>query len=360
MAVLTTPNLTLTKLVDGFSFSVKLAVLPDGTFLVTEKNTGFVRRVDTEFQLQAYPVLDVPVNQASERGLLGIALHPEFVRNRYVYISYVPTISGQDSEDRQDASELRVSRFQLDHHGGAGPLETIVTLTARPGPYHNGGCLLFGPDGKLYLSLGELNRHANIVSQLKGNPRGKILRYNDDGSIPADNPFGTGNPIVVYGLRNAFGFAVEAQGNRLLVSDNGARGHDELSLALPGDNLGWPLIWGVADTWYERLAAGVLGRRYRSPMWESFQKNMTPTAVQVMPNNMYGPGMAGRVLMAGFGFGEIDVLQFALDDQTRSIVMAQGPFIEDLPRIGDLQFDASGRLYILTTDALYRAEPITP
>ncbi len=297
--------------------------------------------------MQKQPVLDVAVNQVSERGLLGIAAHPRFTRNRYVYIAYVASASGQDSSGRRDVSDIQVVRFQLDRTGMAGPLEAVATLPARPGPNHNGGALLFGPDGKLYVSLGELNRHANIVSQLKGTPRGKILRYNDDGSIPADNPFGADNPIYIYGLRNAFGFAFEGQGNRLFVSDNGPKGHDELSKAAPGDNLGWPLIWGVADTWYERLAAWFLGKRYRQPMWESFQSHVAPTAVQIIPNDLYGSSMAGRLLVAGFRFDTTPVRQFALDDTTRSIVVGQGTFLDDVSTIVDMQFDSDGRLYIL-------------
>lgn len=352
------PNIKLTKLTDGFDFSVKMALLPNGAFVVTEKSTGFVRWVAPTFQLRQQPVVDVAVNHASERGLLGIAAHPDFAQQPYVYISYVASGSGRDSDDSKDVSDIRIVRFKLRADGTAGTLETIITLPVHPGPYHNGGCILFGPDGKLYVSLGELNRNANIISQLRSNPRGKILRYNDDGTIPADNPFGETNPIYVYGLRNSFGFDFKLQRRGLYISDNGPKGHDKLSVALPGENLGWPFIWGVADQWYERLAARFIGEHYRHPMWETFAHHMAPTAVRVVPNDFYGTPMKGRLLMGGF----VDprLIQFSLDQATRTQVIAQGTFLESLPSIVDLQFNPIGQLYILTANALYRVDPAMP
>jgi len=320
---LSTSNVKLTKLTEGFDFSVKMTLLPDGSFLVTEKNTGFVRRVSPTFHLQHEPVIDIAVNHASERGLLGIAAHPEFSRNGYVYIFYVASDSGRDTDHPKAASDIRVARFQLDRDGVAQAPQTLITLPVRPGPFHNGGCILFGPDRNLYVSLGELNRHANMISQLKGNPRGKILRYHDDGSIPADNPLGADNPIYVYGLRNTFGFSFDPRGRGLFVSDNGPNGHDKLSLAMPGENLGWPLIWGVVDQWYERLAARFLGRRYRHPIWESFERRPAPTAVGVIPNDVYGLGMSGRILLGQYM--EAGVRQFTLDAATMSVATGFRP-----------------------------------
>lgn len=354
-AVLTPPQLRVTKLTEGFAFGVKMALLPDGRFLITEKQTGFVRLVGADFKLRSQPVLDVAVNYASERGLLGIAAHPDFPHNPSVYIAYIASAAETDQDDREAVGDFHVARFRLTGTTAAGPLQTLIRLPARPGPYHNGGCLRFGPDGKLYVSLGELNRHANLNSQRKGDRRGKILRYNDDGTIPRDNPFGADNPVYVYGIRNAFGFAFETQGAGLFVSDNGANGHDRLSKALAGENLGWPLVWGGVDTWYERLAAWWLATRFRAPLWESFEAHVVPTAVQVLPNDLYGPNLRGRVLMSSFAQGHL--LQFALDDATRHTLVGSGRFIDGLSNIVDVQLDPEGRVYVLTIKALYRLDP---
>lgn len=348
-------HVKLTPVVDHLSFAVKMALLPDGRILLTEKETGKVRLITPSFEIKPQPVVDVAVNYASERGLLGIAAHPDFAHNGYVYVFYVASATDADSDDREHPGPIHIARFRLNGNSAAGPVEPLLTLPAQPGPYHNGGCIRFGPDGKLYVSLGELNRNISVVSLLKHSPRGKILRYNDDGSIPADNPFGADNPVYIYGIRNAFGFAFDRQGKGMLVSDNGPNGHDRLSSARAGENLGWPLVWGTVDRWYERPVAWWFGKRYRRPLWESFQDHVVPTAVEVLPDDHFGSAMAGRVLMTAFGQGRI--VQFTLDGATRRIATGLGTWANGLSRLVDLQVAADGNLYALTTDRLYRIEP---
>lgn len=347
------PALRLTPVVDNLSFAVKMALLPDGRILLTEKESGKVRLITRTFDVVSSPVVDLAVNYASERGLLGIAAHPQFTQNGFVYVFYVSSETADDSDDREHSGPIHIARFRLHGNVATGKIETLLTLPSQPGPYHNGGCMRFGPDGKLYISLGELNRNINVVSLLKNSPRGKILRYNDNGSMPKDNPFGPDNPVYIYGVRNAFGFAFDLSEKGVFVSDNGPRGHDRLSKAQGGENLGWPLIWGSVDRWYEGPIAWWFGKPYRRPLWESFHEHVVPTAVQVLPDDHFGPDMTGRILMSAFGQGRI--MQFALD-HTRNIVTGLGTWAKDLPRLVDLQLAADGNLYALSTDRLYRIE----
>ncbi len=149
-----TPTFEVEKLTEGFTFAVKMAFLPDGRLLVTEKETGYVRLVNAGFSLQPEPIVDVAVNHLKERGLMGIAVHPAVAQNGYVYIYYMASSTGHDSKLRDEIDDIRIARFQLSDTAGpngttvtaASNLETIISLTARPGPYHNGG-IQFGPDG---------------------------------------------------------------------------------------------------------------------------------------------------------------------------------------------------------------------
>jgi len=150
------------------------------------------------------------------------------------------------------------------------------------------------------------------------------------------------------------GFAFDPVDRGLLVSDNGPKGHDSLTKALPGENLGWPLAWGRVDSWYERFASWWLGQRFRPPLWESFAEHTVPTAVQVLVDDSYGPAMAGRVLVGEYGTER--VRQFSLPERTQHSGLGVGEFLGGLSGIVDLQFGADGRLYILTTSALHRVE----
>lgn len=357
MQELLPPNVNIHKLVDNLAFAVKMTWLPDGRLLITEKTSGVVRLIESTFKVVEQPVVDLAVNSLKERGLLGITAHPDFEQNKYVYIYYVAPASPHDSTDREDVSGIHIARFRLSGIVADAPPQTIIALPYHPGPYHIGGCILFGPDRKLYVSVGELNHNANLYSQLKHSPRGKLLRYNDDGTIPPDNPFGPDSAVFVYGVRNVFGFAFDNIGSGLFISDNGPKGHDELSKGFAGENLGWPLIWGIADTWYERIALRFLGERYRSPFWETFEGHAAPTAVQVIPNDLYGPQMRGRILMSEFVRGQ--VRQFSLDETIRSHPVGTGMFVEDVAGVVDLQFGPDGKLYILTINALYRVDPVS-
>lgn len=352
------PELSIVTLADSLEFAVQLAFLPDGRRLYTEKETGRVRLMEEDGGLAPRPLLDVPVAFSGERGLAGLTLGPDFVRDRFLYIWYTASPTAEDTHDRQPEG---VAGIFVERHVLAGeslapePGRRILTLPARPGPFHNGGNIRFGPDARFYASLGELDKNASLNAQRTDMPMGSILRYNADGTIPTDNPLGPDNPIWVYGLRNPFGFTFDPADGTLWIADNGPAGHDRVLRMDPGENAGWPFVWGLPTNPLERMAAAVLGDRFRPAVWESYGARVAPTGIVVLRDHAYGPALDGRVLVGFYNTGRI--LQLELDP-TRTRVVREGTFAEGLAGgITDLELGPDGRLYALTATHLYRLDP---
>ncbi|HEY7472708.1 MAG TPA: PQQ-dependent sugar dehydrogenase [Gemmatimonadota bacterium] len=352
------PEVQIATVADSLEFAVQLAFLPDGRRLYTEKGTGRVRLMAADGSVAPRPVIDVPVAFSGERGLAGLTLSPEFVRDRALYIWYTASPTAEDTHDREPegVAGVFVERYRLaDDSIAGGSGERILTLPARPGPFHNGGNVRFGPDGRLYVSLGELNKNASLNAQRTDEPMGSILRYNADGSIPVDNPLGIENPIWVYGLRNPFGFTFDAADGTLWIADNGPAGHDRVLRMDPGENAGWPFVWGLPTNPVERIAAAVIGDRFRAAVWESYGARVAPTGIVVLRDHAYGPALDGRVLVGFYNTGRI--LQLELD-ATRTQVVRAGTFLDGLSGgITDLELGPDGRLYVLTATHLYRIDP---
>lgn len=204
-----------------------LAFLPSGDVLVTERS-GTLQRVNDgkEFAIPG-------VQHTGEGGLMGIALHPDFSANKWLYL-YLTTESG-------DGLTNRLERYRFDNDRLR---DKKVIIENIPGASnHDGGRIAFGPDGKLYVTTGDAG--VEDAAQDKTTLAGKILRLNDDGSIPADNPFGSA--VYSYGHRNPQGIAWDDKG-QLWSSEHGRSGamsgYDEINLIKKGANYGWPVIEG--------------------------------------------------------------------------------------------------------------------
>lgn len=218
--------LTAQLVTDGATFPTALRFLPDGDILFTEKNTGNVRIIENGALLPD-PVFHVDVNTSGERGLLGLAVDPNFASNNFVYIFYTKS-SGTENE---------VLRFTITGNVGGSATPIVSGLPANS--IHDGGRIAFGPDGKLYVTLGDVGTSSN--SQTDATPAGKVLRYNPNGSIPGDNPVG-GNPMFAKGLRNSFGLAIDQNSGTVYLSENGPGCGDEINLITSGQNYGWPVV----------------------------------------------------------------------------------------------------------------------
>jgi glucose/arabinose dehydrogenase len=300
------PNLAVRTVVSGLVTPSTMAFLGPNDFLVLEKNTGAVKRV-VNGAVQA-TVLDLSVNSASERGLLGIALHPRFPANPGVYLYWTCRSTVEPDGDpfrpeeeacsddpaamfgQPDTGELlrvpllgnRVDRFEwtgsaliyranlkklLAFQNDAAPEPPNQGDSAQPPRgNHDGGPIAFGPDGKLYVAVGDLGRRGQMQN-LRDGPTppsdddqfggpepdaahlsGVILRLNDDGSTPSDNPFvGAGSAVAgvfAYGLRNTFGIAIDPVSGALWDQQNADDAFDELNRVERGMNGGWIQIMG--------------------------------------------------------------------------------------------------------------------
>ncbi|MBA2528208.1 MAG: PQQ-dependent sugar dehydrogenase [Pyrinomonadaceae bacterium] len=271
-------NLMVSTIVTGLNQPTSMAFIGASDILVLEKATGRVQRVSNG-SLQG-PVLDLNVNSASERGLLGIALHPQFALNGWVYLFWTESNTGADTENVDAVALLgnRVDRYLW--NGSALTFErNLIRLRAwqpdagQPSRgNHDGGVLRFGPDGKLYVLFGDNGRRGFLQNITSGGPvpddqfggpepddahmTGVILRLNDDGTTPSDNPFFnvttplTGQAaanvkkIFAYGVRNGFGMAFDPLSGSLWTQENGDDAFDEMNRVTPGFNGGWIQVMG--------------------------------------------------------------------------------------------------------------------
>ena len=281
-------RLAVRPVASGLVTPTTMAFLGPDDFLVLEKNTGRVMRV-TGGVVQG-PVLDLAVNFGSERGLLGIALHPDFPADNGVYLYWTESTTGSDTSVLSETPLLgnRVDRFVFD--GSSLVLDhNLIRIRAIQQDAdqpergnHDGGVITFGMDGKLYIFIGDLGRRGQmqnlpcgptlecpgttVPDDQFGGPEpddahlsGVILRLNDDGTAPSDNPFyevGAGmggeaganiQKIFSYGHRNSFGLAVDPRSGNLWLQENSDDAFSELNRIEPGMNGGWIQTMGPVE-----------------------------------------------------------------------------------------------------------------
>ncbi len=230
---------TDTQVVQGFYNPTSMAFAPDGRVFVTEQ-PGRLRVVKNN-QLLTTPAVTLNVSFVGERGLLGVAVDPNFATNNYVYLYYTAATG---------TLQNRVSRFTFSGDTIVPGSETTI-LNLDPlltdSIVHNAGAMHFGPDGKLYITTGE--NGVPQQAQSLSNTHGKVLRINPDGSIPTDNPFyntltGNNRAIYAYGLRNPFTFAIQPITGRIFANDVGQERVEEVNDIIAGGNYGWPEVEG--------------------------------------------------------------------------------------------------------------------
>jgi aldose sugar dehydrogenase len=277
-------------------FATALAFAPDGRLFFAER-AGTVRVYQsgkTKVFATVRTMTEEPGGGYSERGLLGLAVSPTFARDRYVYAFY------------SDADHAHQDVIRWTDCAGSGTAPRIILrFPSGDDCCHKGGRLAFGPDGKLYVTLGD--EHTASSAQDVHDVRGKVLRYNPDGTVPGDNPFGPDDPVWAFGFRNPFGMAFSTSG-QLAITNNGptgdagspSTGYDTVFAdVLRGHGYQWANCYGYS---HPLPPASSCGAGQTEPDWSSESSTAVPTGAAFVDGA--GPsGYAGHLVFCTFNHG---------------------------------------------------------
>lgn len=283
----------------------------EGTILISERDTARIRAVSVDGAVREVAVID-GVEPRGEGGLLGIAVHEGWL---YAYSTA--------------ADENRVQRFTLSDAGGSielGHPETILSGVAAA-TNHNGGRIAFGPDGMLYVTVGDAGDRES--AQDLGSLSGKILRITLDGDIPEDNPF-DGSPVYSLGHRNPQGLAWDENGT-LYASEFGQDTWDELNVIEPGGNYGWPTVEGIAER-----------DDYIDPVQQWAPDTASPSGIAIASESIFIANLRGERLR-----------EVPLSD----VHVSAEHLVNAFGRLRDVAVAPDGALWVLTNNTDGRGDP---
>lgn len=321
------------KVVTGLEVPWSVAFLPNGDWLVTER-PGRLRRVH-DGKLVPTPLATLPIGDSSEGGLLGLAVDPRFATTRAVFV-YVTRARGS-------AVENRVERWVLSEDLAKARFDRTILSGLPAARYHDGGRLRIGPDGMLYVGVGDGTDFRR--AQDKDRLNGKLLRLTLDGRPAPGNPF-RGSPVFLLGLRNPQAFDWLDR-HTLVVVDHGPtgelkgwQGHDEVDVARAGDNLGWPRVHGCDP------APGTV------PPVLAWEPALPPGGAAVYRGKAI-PQWAGKVVVGVLGARQLRVV--ALDPKPpHRLVSEEAYFVGEPPsglgRLRDVVMGPDGALYVTTSN----------
>ncbi len=339
----------IVEVADGLDRPWSLAFLPDGRMLVTERG-GDMRVIDAQGRLAPDPVAGVPdVADTGQGGLLDVVPHPDFASNGWIYLSYAyGGLLGMHTA---------VARGRL----ASDRLETVtVLLQGEPttmGGRHFGSRLVFGPDGHLYVTVGDRGRRDEAQSLRSHN--GTVLRLTEDGTIPADNPFvGRSDAlpeIYSYGHRNAQGMAVQPGSGLIWLHEHGPRGGDEVNIVSAGVNYGWPVI-----TYGQEYRGGDIGVGTRAEGMAQPVAYWTPS---IAPSGMaFYTGDAFPAWQGDLFVGALAGRHLARLEIDGQRIVGEETLLDGLgARIRDVRTGPDGLIYLLTDAApgqVLRLEPV--
>lgn len=314
----------------GFTFA------PDGKIWFVEKNTGEIRILNPATKVTRLFKDLTGVDGTGERGALGIALHPDFPATPFVYV-YVT---------RVDHGVLVNELLRIRSDGGtAGATKVLFTWRPSSASNHNGGRILFGPDGLLYVVIGENADPAN--SQQKADLRGKILRIRPNGAIPPNNPFGT--RIWAFGIRNSFGMAFDPRTGDLWETENGPSCNDEINRIRRGGNF----AWGPRESCGSLAAPRDTNRDGPKP-------RLLPATYFVDTIGITGAAFCIRCGLTGYNgdllFGDVNTAQLWHANMTadRTGIAGRGPVMQLGTVVYSMEVGPGRRVYFSGPNGIYR------
>ena len=342
------------ELVIKADFPVTLAFAPDGRLFYNELNTGNIRIITADGKLLAQPFANVDVSIGAESGLLGLAIDPEFASNHYVYVYFTAPVE----EDDPFRQKLQMMRFTDVDNVGTDPTVIGDLPEALPANgQHVGGNIHFGPDGYLYVTIGD-NTRPDLAQDLS-TIWGKILRINKaDGSAAPDNPF-VDDPdadprIFAYGFRNSFDFTFHPLTGQLYATENGPTDCDELNLVVAGGNYGWPRS---VDTDTCQNNEGIEAIHFFTPFparhpGQSFS-TVAPTGIEFLSSKMYPLLPVGSLLVCEANLGYMR--HFSVDGVDLDVV-GDGSIVDRFCRL-DIVVGPEGFVYYSNTEEIRRLVP---
>lgn len=328
--------LKVETIAEGLVNPWSIAFLPDGSMLVTERAGRL--RVIRDGALVETPVAGVPEVLAwNQGGLFDVLPHPDFAANRMLYLSY--------ANGTREANATRIARAEFD---GAALVNVTPIYDAAPTKdtgHHFGARLAWGDDGKLYATIGEGSKYKERAQDMSSS-FGSVIRLNEDGSIPADNPkFGSGArpELFTKGHRNGQGLAFDAARGVLFEHEHGAKGGDEINVIEAGANYGWPLATYGVDYSGARITPYTEYGGTKQP-FKYWTPSIGPSGLAVYRGGLFPADWEGDLLvgaMAGRALHRVD-----LDGMT---IVGEERFL-DGERVRDVRVGPDGAIYVTTED----------
>jgi len=328
----------------GLSNPWSIAFLPDGDILVTER-AGRLRLI-RHGELQEAPISGVPeVKITVLGGLLDVLLHPEFADNQIIYLSYA---KGRDEDNR---SSTAIARARLEDNALVDLEDIFIANSWSASPTNFGGRMVFGNDGKLYMTIGE--RQEETRAQDMMDHGGKVIRLNPDGSVPQDNPFagidGALPEIYALGIRSPQGLTMHPDTGALWENEHGPLGGDEINIIEAGRNYGWPLATFGLDYDGFPFTEETEGEGLEQPFMY-WIPSIAISGISVYQGEAF-PRWQGNVFVGAMIMGRTPktghIQRITFSDE--GVPLAREPILVDLhQRIRDVRPGPDGHLYVLT------------